>query len=80
MTDVYPSRNCPICEHAARRVLFHQKFAVIEQATAVPGYDVVVCDRCGGGYADGIPDQLAFDRYYRDMSKYEYAQREGGWR
>ena len=24
-----------------------------------------------------FPDQAAFDRYYRDMSKYEYAQRGG---
>jgi SAM-dependent methyltransferase len=43
----------------------------------VTGYDVVVCDKCGCGYADRIPDQRAFDRYYRDMSKYEYHQREG---
>jgi len=58
-------------------VFFHQEFAAVEQATPVTGYDVVVCQRCGGGYADGIPDQAAFDRYYRDMSKYEYAQRGG---
>jgi SAM-dependent methyltransferase len=58
-------------------VLFHQEFAAVDQATPVTGYDVVVCDRCGAGYADGIPDQAAFDRYYREMSKYEYAQREG---
>ena len=38
---------------------------------------MAVCERCGGSYADGIPDQSAFDRYYRDMSKYEYAQRGG---
>jgi hypothetical protein len=60
-----------------RRVFFHQEFAVVDQATLVTGYDVVVCEQCGGGYADGIPDQPAFDRYYRDMSEYEYAQREG---
>ena len=33
--------------------------------------------RCGAGYADGIPEQAVFDKYYREMSKYEYAQREG---
>jgi len=58
-------------------VFFHQEFAAVDQATPVTGYDVVVCGQCGGGYADGIPDQDAFDRYYRDMSKYEYAQRGG---
>jgi SAM-dependent methyltransferase len=58
-------------------VFFHQEFAAVDQTTPVTGYDVVVCEACGAGYADGIPDQAAFDRYYRDMSKYEYAQREG---
>ncbi|HEX9368371.1 MAG TPA: class I SAM-dependent methyltransferase [Vicinamibacterales bacterium] len=77
MTAAYPPRDCPICGGAARRVYFHQEFAAVDQATPVTGYDVVVCARCGAGYADGIPDQAAFDRYYRDMSKYEYAQRSG---
>jgi SAM-dependent methyltransferase len=57
-------------------VLFRQQFAATDE-TPVDGYDVVVCQRCGCGYADGIPDQAAFDRYYRAMSKYEYHQREG---
>jgi SAM-dependent methyltransferase len=77
MTVTHPSRDCPICGSAVRRVIFHQEFAAVDQATPVTGYDVVVCDRCGASYADGIPDQPAFDRYYRDMSKYEYAQRGG---
>lgn len=41
------------------------------------GYDVVVCERCGFGYADRIPEQSVFDAYYRDMSKYEYQDRGG---
>lgn len=77
MTGVYPPRDCPICGSAARRVFFHQEFATVDHATPVTGYDVVACERCGAAYADGIPDQAAFDRYYRDMSKYEYAQRGG---
>ncbi|MGH7655308.1 MAG: class I SAM-dependent methyltransferase [Gemmatimonadaceae bacterium] len=71
------ARRCPVCGGAARTVLFRQDFAEVDQATPVTGYDVVVCDTCGAGYADGIPDQRAFDRYYRDMSKYEYHQRDG---
>ena len=35
------------------------------------GYNLSLCSRCGGAYADGIPSQSAFDRYYSDMSKYE---------
>ncbi|HYT73302.1 MAG TPA: class I SAM-dependent methyltransferase [Vicinamibacterales bacterium] len=77
MTATSQSRDCPVCGGTERRTLFHQEFAAVEQATPVTGYDVVVCERCGCGYADGIPDQRAFDQYYRDMSKYEYAQRGG---
>ena len=77
MTVGYPSRDCPICGSARRRVFFHQEFATVDQGTPVTGYDVVVCEGCGCGYADGIPDQRAFDAYYRDMSKYENAQRGG---
>jgi SAM-dependent methyltransferase len=77
MTVAYPPRDCPICGSDARRVCFRQEFAAVDQGTLIAGYDVVVCERCGGGYADGIPDQSAFDRYYRDMSKYEYSQRVG---
>ena len=71
------SRDCPICGSTSQRVFFHQEFAAVEQAAPFSGYDVVACDRCGFAYADGIPDQETFDRYYRDMSKYEYAQRDG---
>ena len=70
-------RACPVCGSTDPKVLFHQEFAAVEMATPVTGYDVAVCKMCGAGYADGIPDQRAFDRYYRDMSKYEYHQREG---
>ncbi|GAC1435563.1 MAG: hypothetical protein NVSMB68_07700 [Thermoanaerobaculia bacterium] len=78
MTSASQSRrDCPICAGDARRVLFHQEFAAVDHATPITGYDVAVCGRCGGSYADGIPEQAAFDRYYREMSEYEYAQREG---
>ena len=75
-TDSSP-RGCPVCGSADRISLFRQQFAAVDGATPVTGYDVVVCGRCGSGYADGIPGQDAFDRYYRDMSKYEYHQRDG---
>jgi SAM-dependent methyltransferase len=77
MTGIYPPRDCPVCGSAVRHVFFQQKFEAVDHATPVTGYDVVVCQGCGGSYADRIPDQPAFDRYYRDMSKYEYAQRGG---
>jgi 2-polyprenyl-3-methyl-5-hydroxy-6-metoxy-1,4-benzoquinol methylase len=41
------------------------------------GYDVVVCDKCGAGFADGIPSQDDLDRYYAERSKYTYAHNDG---
>ena len=73
----FRARGCPVCGGADRHVVFRQDFAAVDQATPVTGYDVAVCERCGCGYADGIPEQAAFDRYYGEMSKYEYAQRGG---
>ncbi len=77
VTQSFPPRDCPACGNSDRHILFRQFFAAVEQATPVTGYGVAVCDNCGCGYAEGIPGQRAFDQYYRDMSKYEYHQREG---
>jgi SAM-dependent methyltransferase len=41
------------------------------------GYDVVACTRCGFCFADHLPNQAAFDRYYGEMSKYEYNDQGG---
>ena len=71
------TRACPVCGGSARTRIFRQQFAEVEAVTVVKGYDVVVCRECGAGFADDIPDQSAFDRYYRDLSKYEYHQRDG---
>ena len=38
---------------------------------------MVVCSKCGFCFADRIPEQSIFDAYYRDMSKYEKAERGG---
>lgn len=70
-------RDCPLCGSREKTRHFRQDFAVVDAATPVSGYDVVTCTACGLAYADGIPDQATFDRYYREMSKYEYAQRGG---
>jgi SAM-dependent methyltransferase len=41
------------------------------------GYEVVACSDCGAGFADDIPPQKIFDRYYRDLSKYNHHDRAG---
>src|ERR671938_427678 len=75
--DRVPVRPCPVCGGTAHKQLFRQEFAAVERASALAGYDVVVCTACGCGFADRIPEQAVFDAYYREMSKYEYHQRDG---
>lgn len=71
------SRPCPACGGAAREVLHQHRFARIDGVSVVDGYAVVACRDCGMTFADGVPDQAAFDRYYRDASKYTHLRYAG---
>ena len=72
-----PNRSCPVCQNKKNHLLFKQTFSGLSKGSLLRGYDVVACDRCGFAYADHIPSQWSFSRYYRDMSKYEH-QDQGG--
>ncbi|MEQ1885357.1 MAG: class I SAM-dependent methyltransferase [Bryobacteraceae bacterium] len=71
----YSARGCPICSSTHSQVLFEQRFEQLSGAHLLYGYDVSICDECGAGYADKIPPQSEFDRYYRELSKYDYSDR-----
>jgi 2-polyprenyl-3-methyl-5-hydroxy-6-metoxy-1,4-benzoquinol methylase len=70
-------RPCPVFDSLERHLIFAQRFERLSAGSLLAGYDVVVCDRCGFGFADRIPSQADFDTYYRQMSKYEN-QHQGG--
>jgi SAM-dependent methyltransferase len=72
-----PPRSCAICGATDPVHVFSQKFAAVDGASIIDGYDVVTCSACGFAYADGVPDQRTYDDYYQRMSKYEYHQRDG---
>jgi SAM-dependent methyltransferase len=67
----HPPRGCDVCGGARTRLLFPQRFVTMSEGSLFSGYDVVACEDCGHCYADRLPSQEVFDRYYRDMSKYE---------
>lgn len=73
----FDSRPCPVCDSRRHTLLFEQKFDALSEGALTSGYDVVVCTQCGFAFADRLPAQSAFDRYYAEMSKYEYEQRGG---
>ena len=64
-------RACPVCGGRDSAVLHHQQF-VSPQGCALPAaYDVVCCERCGMVYAATDACQTDYDRFYRDLSKYD---------
>jgi SAM-dependent methyltransferase len=67
-------RRCAVCGSEKKKALFEQRFTTVGVVT---GYTVVVCQQCGFAFADEIPSRASFERYYRELSKYEYEQREG---
>lgn len=67
----YPKRPCPLCGSRKSRRIFRQTFTSFSERGLLEGYDVVVCGRCGFGFADHIPDPERFETYYGEMSKYE---------
>jgi SAM-dependent methyltransferase len=73
----FPPRPCPICGGAKSKALYHQSFEQLSGARLLNGYSVAICESCGAGFAGDIPDQQVFDVYYRDLSKYDYADHGG---
>jgi len=71
-------RKCAVCGSDEKRILFAQRFSGLSEGSLLSGYDVAVCQKCGFCFADNLPNQEAFDQYYRDMSKYERQDHGGG--
>lgn len=77
LPDSLHERTCLVCGSLDKYVLFRQKFSAMSTGSLLNGYDVVACRNCGLCFADGIPAQDVFDRYYAEMSKYEYTDHAG---
>jgi 2-polyprenyl-3-methyl-5-hydroxy-6-metoxy-1,4-benzoquinol methylase len=61
-----------VCGSATHRLIYEQRFVTFDNdAGLLAGYEVVACAICGFLYADGLPEQAVFERYYRQMSKHE---------
>jgi len=73
----FTPRPCPVCGGEGKKILYRQSFDQLSGARLLDGYDVVVCEDCGAGFAGDIPPQEVFDRYYRDLSKYNHGDRCG---
>lgn len=58
-------------------MLFHQRFSGLSSGSFLHGYDVAVCAECGLGFADRLPPAEEFERYYAEMSKWDYLETGG---
>jgi SAM-dependent methyltransferase len=63
-------RPCPVCGARAGEALHHRRFVLPDGHPLAKGYTVVTCRQCGAAYATPLPPQEAYDRFYRDASKY----------
>lgn len=63
-------RPCPVCGAVAAEPLHERRFVLPDGHPLARGYTVVTCGECGMAYATPLPDQAAYDRFYRDDSKY----------
>jgi SAM-dependent methyltransferase len=67
----HPPRPCEACGESRPLSIHRQRFARFDDDSSMAGYLVVACAECGFVYADDLPGQDTFDRYYRELSKYE---------
>jgi SAM-dependent methyltransferase len=68
-----PADGCRLCGAADVEKLHARRFQPVEGVSFMDGYDVCVCRACGFGFAGGLPEQAAFNRYYKECSKYDNA-------
>lgn len=67
----HTARFCPICDSNSSRPVHRHTFARVSGDLGLDGYTVVICGRCGFAFADDIPGQADFDKYYAYQSKYQ---------
>lgn len=76
MKDKKMDRICPVCSSSEKVFIYNQKLNNTS-ISLMDNYDVVSCENCDFIFADKIPDQSAFNHYYKTMSKYEFDYKKG---
>lgn len=59
-----------MCDAHAGEAVHRRRFVLFDGHPLASGYTVVTCRNCGAAYATPLPPQEAFERFYRDASKY----------
>ena len=64
-------RECPVCSTSSVTPLFGMPFAQSD-FNLIADYGIDICNCCGMAYVNPIPDQQSWNRYYANLSKYDF--------
>jgi 2-polyprenyl-3-methyl-5-hydroxy-6-metoxy-1,4-benzoquinol methylase len=65
------NNKCEICSGVDLEFLYYQNFNNTSGISLMKSYDVCFCKNCGFIFANNIPTQEEFNKYYKEMSKWE---------
>lgn len=66
-------RKCVVCGTNNKKKIYTQKY-LLPHKRSLFTYDVVICKECGFVFADNIPSQREYDKYYQNSNKYTYSK------
>jgi 2-polyprenyl-3-methyl-5-hydroxy-6-metoxy-1,4-benzoquinol methylase len=66
-------RTCAVCGSLSKDKI-HVQYHLLPGRRSMFTYDVVVCRKCGFLFADNIPSQKEYERYYKTSNKYTYGR------
>jgi SAM-dependent methyltransferase len=68
-------RICPVCKSEYGEVLHSQHFSLPADYPLPSFYDIIACPKCGFIFADTSSNQKDYDLFYKEFSKYVYAEK-----
>lgn len=63
------TRACPVCNHASDLPVFNNHLVPVDGLDM--SYRIARCDGCGFHFADWLPGNDSYGRYYAELSKYD---------
>ena len=65
------NRRCGICGTDDKKFIYSQKFITAGKGKPF-NYNIVMCKQCGFLFADNIPSQSDYEKFYKSSHKYTY--------
>jgi 2-polyprenyl-3-methyl-5-hydroxy-6-metoxy-1,4-benzoquinol methylase len=65
------NRKCEVCGTEDKKFIYCQEFITVGKMHPF-NYNIVMCKQCGFLFADNIPSQLDYEKFYKNSNKYTY--------